>query len=146
MTRTLFAVVSALTLAACGVSSSEVAGYQQSVAELQAAVSAHETDAVATLTAEDCLAEHQRYDQQVRPRLGQMMNLSGGMDGCGPMRGSRPMGMRTMCGSMQGELDRHAAGACAGDAATNHAEAAQHCRLMRDWLGQQQDGAASCAR
>ena len=51
------------------------------------------------------------------------------------------MGMRSMCGSMQTELDRHAAAACAGDAAANHAEAQRHCQMMRDWLARQQAGA-----
>lgn len=49
----------------------------------------------------------------------------------------------SMCGSMQSELDRHAAAACTGDAAANHAEAARHCGLMRDWLAREQTGVNS---
>lgn len=120
-------LILAVALAGCG-NATEVATYQQSIAELQTVVDAHETD---SLAAPDCAVEHQRYDELARPHLRQMTRMSGGMG----------MGMRSMCGSMQTELDRHAAAACTGDATANHAEAQRHCQLMRDWLARQRAGA-----
>lgn len=126
MNRTL--VVAALALAGCG-NATDVATYQQSIAELQVVVDAHATEAP---TAPDCAVEHQRYDDAARPHLRQMTRMSGGM-----MMGN----MRSMCGSMQTELDRHAAAACAGDVTVNQAEAQRHCQMMNDWLTRQRDAA-----
>lgn len=123
MNRLLIAFIS-LPFAACGVSA-DLPAYQQSVAELQEAVAAHQNESA---TAPDCAAEHRRYDELARPRLGQMTRMSGGMNG----------GMRSTCGSMQTELDRHASSACAGDAAANQAETTRHCEVMRGWIAKQQ--------
>lgn len=123
MNRVLIAVIP-LAFAACG-TSAEFPAYQQSVAELQDAVAVHQTESA---TAPDCAAEHRRYDELARPRLGQLTRMSGGMHS----------GMRSMCGSMQTELDRHAGAACAGDAAANQAETTRHCQVMRDWIAKQQ--------
>jgi hypothetical protein len=137
MTRILLSAAAALTLVACG-PSTDVATYQQSVSALTTAVDTHLAESASTTTA-NCVAEHQRYDDLARPELGRMTGMSGGMDGCASMmgRGVAPFGMREMCGSMQSELDRHAAAACAGDVTANHAEAAHHCQMMRDWLTKQ---------
>jgi hypothetical protein len=148
MTRILSAVVSALSLSlvGCGMSvaTPDVAAYQLSVSALQAAVTAHQNDSASTTTSQDCIAEHQRYDDLARPQLRSMTNMSGGMDDCGRAMGhGGPFDMFSMCGSMQSELDRHVAAACAGDAAANHAEAARHCQLMRDWLAREQTGVNS---
>ena len=146
MTRTLFAVVSALAVTGCGtsVSSPDVAGYQQSVSALQAAVVTHQNDAASTVTSQDCTAEHRRYEDLARPQLELMTNMSGGMDDCGRAMGhDGPFELSSMCGSMRDELDRHAAAACTGDATANHAEAAHHCQLMRDWLAREQAGVDS---
>lgn len=141
MIRAAYVSIVALAVSGCGMGAAapDVAAYQQSVSELQAAVATHQTDAAATSTSQDCLAEHQRYDGMIRPHLQQMTKQSGGMDTCLQAMGhAGPFNMNSMCGSMQAELDRHATAACAGDAAANHAEAAHHCQLMRDWLAQQQ--------
>lgn len=148
MTRTLSAVVSALSLSlvGCGMSvaTPDVAAYQQSVSALQTAVTAHQNDSVSTTTSQDCAAEHQRYDDLARPQIGLMTNMSGGMDDCGRAMGhGGPFDMFSICGSMQSELDRHAAAACTGDATANHAEADRHCQLMRDWLAREQTGVNS---
>jgi hypothetical protein len=125
MNRSLIAVT--FTLAACGGS----VEYKQSVSELQTAVAAHQSESVTT---PDCALEHQRYDDAARPLLQRMTMMSSGP-------------MRSMCGSMRGELDRHATAACTGDAATNQAEATHHCQLMQDWLARQQrcNGSMMCA-
>ena len=136
----------ALVLAACGMSvtSPDVAAYERSVSGLQSAVAAHQNDSAATLTTQDCTAEHRRYDDLARPQLGQMTDMSGSMDNCGRAMGhAGPFEMRSRCGSMQSELNRHANVACSGDPAANHAEAAHHCQLMRDWLVRQQTGVNS---
>ncbi|MDP1823323.1 MAG: hypothetical protein Q8L48_08780 [Archangium sp.] len=119
MSRLLIAVIP-FVLTACG---PDAAAYQQQVSALEVAVTQHQDESQTTA---DCVDEHRRYDELARPRLGQMTGMSG------------PMGMRSMCGSMQSELDRHAGAACAGDAAANRAEAVHHCQLMKDWLGRQQ--------
>ena len=129
-----------LALAGCGMGvaspSPDVAAYEQTVSDLQSAVTAHQNDSAVTLTQQDCTAEHQRYDDLVRPQLGRMTDMSGGMDDCGRAMGhAGPFEMRSRCGSMQSELNRHATAACSSDPAANHAEAAHHCQLMRDWLG-----------
>lgn len=134
------------TFAACGMGADapDVAAYQQNVSELQTAIATHQTDAAATTTAQDCTAEHQRYDDMMRPLLQHLTSMSGSIDNCQQAMGhAGPFNMNGMCGSMQSELDRHAATACAGDPSTNHAEAAHHCQLMRDWLSQQQSQANS---
>ncbi len=146
MTRTVFAVVSALVLSGCGmgVAPPDVAAYQRSVSALQEAVISHQNDAASTITSQDCTVEHRRYEDLARPQLGQMTNMSGGMDDCRRAMGHPgPFDMSSRCGSMQTELDRHGAAACTGDAAANHAEAARHCQLMRDWLTREQAGVDS---
>ena len=143
--RNILAVFAAMTLGACGMggSSAEVAAYQKTVSELQAAVATHQTDAAATPKA-DCGAEHQRYEDATRPRLTQLTSMSTGLDSCRLAMGHTGFSeLRTMCGSMLSELDRHASVACAGDEAANHIEAAQHCEVMRGWLAQQESGAGS---
>ena len=130
----------AVVLAACGMSvaSPDVAAYEQRVSGLQSAVETHQNDSASTLTMQDCTAEHRRYDDLARPQLGQMTGASGSMDDCGRAMGhAGPFEMRSRCGSMQSELDRHATVACSGDLAANHAEAARHCQLMREWLGRE---------
>jgi len=134
------------TLTACGMGAGapDVEAYQQSVSELQAAVATHQTESAATTTTEACAAEHRRYDDAVRPQLQHLGIMSGGMDNCARAMGhGELLNLGSMCGSMQTELDRHAAVACAGDASENHAEATRHCQAMRDWLSQQQAQASS---
>ncbi len=146
MMRITVAVLAVTVFPACGrgAAAPDVAAYQQTVSELQLAVAAHQSDSAATTTVADCDAEHQRYDASIRPRLQRMSAMSGAMDGCGRTMGHPgALNLGSMCGSMQSELDRHAVAACAGDVAANHAEAARHCQLMRDWLGQQRAQASS---
>lgn len=130
--------ISLITLLGCGtgVDTPDVGAYQRSVAALQAAVASHQDDSAVTTTPEDCTAEHHRYEARTGEPLEMMTNLSVGMDSCRRGMG-QPFEMSSMCGSMRNELERHAATACAADAATNHAEAARHCRMMREWLGRQ---------
>lgn len=139
MTQNLFvASVFGLLLTNCGMGSAapDVAAYQQSVTALEAVVDTHQSNPITT--AEDCAAEHARYDAQARPQLDQMLGMSGAMDDCRRAMGQAgPFDMHSMCGSMQGELDRHAAAACAGDVVANRAETAHHCQLMRDWLARE---------
>lgn len=149
MTRNLLLTVSALVAAGCGmgVASPDVGAYQQSLSELQAAVITHQNDAASTVTSQDCTSEHRRYEDVARHQLGQMTNMSGGMDNCGRAMGhAGPFDLASTCGSMQNELDRHASEACRGDAAANHAEAARHCQVMRDWLAREQVGVDSMSR
>jgi hypothetical protein len=135
-----------VALAACGGrgSTPDVAAYSAAVSDVQASVTGHQASAAAAQGSADCTAEHQRYDGEVRPRVKHMLDMSGGMDGC-----MRDMGhgdqadMHGMCDSMMGELDRHHAAACAGDDAANHAEAAHHCQMMRDWLDREHSRADS---
>lgn len=141
MNRHALLLVPVLTLAACGmpVTAPDVAAYQLNLSSLTLAVSTHQDAGVAT-TAQDCAAEHQRYDGAARPALQHMLAASQGMDDCLQSMG-HSHGMRSGCGSMQSELDRHAGAACSPDAGANHAEVTHHCRLMRDWLSQQHDAA-----
>ncbi len=138
MARSLVVLSFAVVSFGCGVgaSSEDVAAYRSTVSELQAVVATHESDG-ASATAEACAKEHQRYDDQVRPRVEQLSGSSPGLDRC------RPMGLGSMCGSMRTELDRHAKAACSPDAAANHAEVVAHCRRMNDWLAKQASGSAS---
>ena len=96
--------------------------------------------------ATDCWAEHERYDNAARPGLTELTTMGGSLDSCRFSMGHTGFSeMRSMCGSMQLELERHASVACVGDDAANHAEAAHHCEVMRGWLTQLQTGADSMA-
>lgn len=135
MLRTQLLVAVAAFLSGCGLGASEdPAVYRSTVSELQSAVTAHQTDG-ASATSGSCAAEHQRYDELVRPGLERLQGFNPTMMGCRSMRAG--MGMGSMCSSMRSELDRHAAAACSSDEATNHAEVVAHCRRMSDWLAQQ---------
>lgn len=144
MPRRLLLLVPSLVLAACGLSftTADVAAYQQDLAALTVTVATHQDAGVATAPP-DCATEHQRYDDAARPVLRRLMDRSQGMDGCRRDMGhAGPFELHGMCGSMQTELDRHAAAACSPDAGANHEEVAHHCRQMQAWLAQQQGVAA----
>jgi hypothetical protein len=145
MRRTVLVTLPLLALAACGTSftAADITAYQQDLAALTVTVTTHQDAGVATSPA-DCAAEHRRYDDAARPVLRHMLGMSQGMDDCRQAMGhAGPFELHGMCGSMQTELDRHAAAACSPDAGANHAEVAHHCQLMRDWLGQQQGTATA---
>lgn len=142
MTRIVL-VLSCAALTSCGtsVASPDVAASAASISALETAVVAHEGDGASTTTSEACAVEHQHYLDLARPQLARLLELSAGVDDCHRAMGhSGGPEMVSMCHSMRGELERHAQVTCGADAAANHAEAATHCRLMRNWLTRERAG------
>ncbi len=123
-------------VAACGGrSEADVAAYKETVQQTLAAVAAHRERSQAATTPDACLAEHHRYDAEVRPRVLRMQELSTGMDDCMRSRGRADWAdMGGMCSSMTGELDQYQTSACAlSDTALDRGETARHCDVMEGY-------------
>lgn len=112
----------------------QIATYQTLVVDVQTASEAYlremTTGNVAAIA--DCQLTHDNYDGLVRPWLGKMVEMSGGMDGhmmTHGGHGSADIGCVT--GSMLHELNQHNESACRSpDAATNLAEVERHVNLV----------------
>ena len=142
MTRTLIFILLGVAAGACG-SGFGAKAYEQTVAQLQVAIDTHRSAAAASRV-QDCTAELEKYDHEARSLLKQLTNASVGIDSCRRAMGHPgPFDARSVCDSMQGELDRHVATACTGDESANRAEVTRHCDLMRNWASRQRVEAAS---
>lgn len=119
-------------------SSSDVAQYKQLSLEVQSAATGYGQAMAASgmTTVAACQNAEARYDGQVRPRVSQMVQMSGGMDDLASMHGgSMEADMGCDSNGMMAELDHHHAIACASDIATDRAEAVRHVQAMTGYTG-----------
>src|SRR5512138_3768222 len=110
-----------LTVVGCGGGSSSpstgpapangaaISRYQDLTSQVQsAALSYGITMGGAGMTASACVAAHDAYDAQVRPRISQMMRMSGSMDAFMDAHGGQAYAdMACVANAMLHELDAH---------------------------------------
>ena len=151
MNRLVLILACAFTAGCGGIGNSpapvDPAAYQKLTQDVVTRVATHRSNAAGAETVNACVAEHTRYDAEVRPLLERMKADSGGMDGCMMQMGkSGDADLSATCGSMMAELDGHKTHACASaDAAVDKNEAARHCDAMDTWLASAKNRASYLA-
>lgn len=117
----------------------DVQAYGALAQQISSAASTYGAAANATIDATACTSTHAAYASQVRPMVGRMGGMSGGMDEqMGMMGRTRDADMSCGVEAMVAELDHHDAVACTSTVmAANHAEATRHATAMTAWAGHQ---------
>ena len=137
-------LLAAAAIAGCGGSSGsstpDVRGFAATAGQISTAASTYGTAAAATADVPGCQSAHAAYDGQVRPMVGRMQSMSGGMDDeMASMGHSADADMTCAADAMAAELAHHDAAACASaDMSSNHAEAARHAAAMVGWAQHEQ--------
>jgi hypothetical protein len=122
-----------------GVGVADVQAFAALSGQISSAASGYGAAANATVDVSGCQSTHAAYVAQVRPMVGQMGAMSGGMDGQMGMMG-RTADADMSCGAdaMVAELDHHDTVACTSTVmSANHAEATRHGTAMTAWADHQ---------
>lgn len=122
-----------------GGNQADVQAYAALSQQISSAASGYRAAANATIDVSDCQSTHAAYDAQVKPMVGRMGGMSGGMDEqMGTMGRRADADMSCGADAMMAELDHHDAVACTSTAmSANHAEATRHATAMTAWADHQ---------
>ncbi len=134
-------VGSALLALACGgstsgITSADVQRFNATAQEVATTAATYGAQAGGMTDAASCSTAQSGYDAQVRPMVGNLQSMGGGMDGeMGSMHRASDADMACAANAMMAELDRHRSVACAStvDMTPNKAEAQQHVAAMTQW-------------
>ncbi len=137
-------VAAAVVVTGCGsdkhgVSQTDVQAYAALAQQISSAASGYGTAANATFDVSGCQSTHAAYDAQVRPMVGRMGAMSGGMDQQMEMMGeTADADMSCGADAMVADLDHHDAVACTSTMmSANYAEATRHATAMTTWADHQ---------
>lgn len=137
-------LAAAVVVTACGsdthgVSQADVQAYAALSQQISSAASGYGAAANATIDVSGCQSTHAAYDAQVRPMVGRMGAMSGGMDEqMGMMGHTADADMSCGADAIVAELDHHDAVACTSTVmSANHTEATRHATAMTTWADHQ---------
>jgi len=121
----------------------DIEAFEQLGAEVDSVAAAYRADMMgsAMSAVETCRDVHVQYDADVRVLVGQMGDMSGGLDAfMGAHRGGDRADMACVAADMLSEIDRHHAVACQlADLPADQSEAAHHADVMISYAAHSMD-------